>query len=286
MKKLLIITLGFVLMGSAIIFLPEASRDAYHNHLTEQANQNRSHRRFSGGMLPLVSQEKNTYQHRSGRPSIRNLRYPVNTKRYLYSQQKTASKTATKTVSKSIRLKAPRHLFSSSNKKFVTGTFAHIGNNWGEYNTGEYTFSLPEGVELKQTQSTLSFKAPKSVSVVITKISEKNVCTGGNFFSCARGIMSTENRKKERLIGRSNETVIERKSGYSNNFADSEAQSEYHLKTGIFFSTKGEEFVTQKVVRGMDGDLFLLDISSPKSSASYTIPFARNIFDSFHVVTK
>lgn len=284
MKKLFALALGLALLSSALIFVPHASRDAYHAYLHQKSLENGKNRRFSEKKFNVTTsfRKKNEYR-QSGITRRRQLDSRNN---FSNSRKYTADSNTRKLRTHADRKGIYKNDTLSRTGKIVTKPLARLPKNWPTYDAGDFVVEIPKNLE--PTHKNGYFQVHKDsgldIHVAIKKFETKDVCKGSNFYSCARGIIATEKREKEQQYGNSNAQRVEQAMGKYNSTLGERTKNLYFLEANVYSTFDGEEFSTQKVIKGENNELFLIDVRSPKKNAHYTIPFAQRIMETFHVV--
>jgi hypothetical protein len=281
MKKTLVLILGLVTFGSAMVALSQAKdpRMTYHAYMTQKMN-----KRSNDIQYRIKSQSGE----RMYRPF--SMRYgEIKKSTTQQSYRKSYSITEDKTVMKKIQ----NEFFS-----------LNIPAIWAE--------RYEDGAFIPVTTGGIEFEA---------KIIDKKACDNASFSMCSRNIIRTQNtminsskrnsryyrkypdriktythnrladenslfkfenlggiyNEKRRYINESRDTmsVLNKQRGFT-----AQANGAFYEESQIALNMGQEEFIAQRVVIAPNGDLVFIEISAPSNQAEMLIPLTKRIFGS------
>ena len=282
MKKLFVLGLSLSLLTGAVMFSSHASRDAYHNYISNKAKQEGQYRRHTDGnkRVSRYRYPRRTFPEYT-RYSRKNYLYPTGSKRNLFGStaNETNNTLSLRTVSerrgvyhndypvamaalrRTVRdLKIPMETFENSDISI------NFPRTWSAEFVGDQF--------MPRTNSTVQFRVKKYESV----------CEQRNFTACANSVIRTENRLQNQEILRDYVNRIHRTGGQFDNFLGEKTRAGFYEESVVTRRQQTYEFVAQRVVEGMDGDAYYLELVAPERQSAYAIPLAKKVFESFRIV--
>ncbi len=189
MKKFIALALGSVLIGASIVAFSDASRDAYHAYLYQQALKDRSERRFSNAQRVRATYTQESGE-RSEHPSLRNLMYPQN-KRNLFGAPETEKSNL------KVRPMSDAVVFSSANttsRQTLTVTNLdpmHVAVK--TIATDDFSVEIPRNWNYRIEEDVLHTGSENTFKITIRRIEDACKDTLG-FQSCAINLSNNLNR--------------------------------------------------------------------------------------------
>ena len=282
MKKFLALTLAFVLVGTTIVSLSDASRDAYHTYLYQQALQQRSARRFSATERTVVQKKTTELQKYVGRPSIKNLRYPRN-KRNIFSRTTPIENKNLKVrpMSKTIGFPTERTSREKIAVKNLDATFLVTDTVVAD----RFSVELPKGWTPIVKDGILRVGDGKAFEITIRNLQE--VCGSVSFNSCAINLSNDMNHlenvgTKINSLGRTT-----RLTQRTDRILGTNTYTSTHTESFLGTYLGREVFITRYFVQEPGTkNVFLLETIADRQFASEAVVVAKRLSSSFRMITK
>lgn len=285
MKKSIAFVLGLIFLSGVVVPFSLASRDAYHAYLTSQKNL-KSFRYFTDGYSKFSRVTQVTDSNTKGVKAVRNLRFPVSGKRYLYSGGRPREESigtfrpSTQATRTQWQNKLERR---TANVQTIFEDF-----EFETYENEAFSLQLPEGWFNLEEKTHFFTNLEKDFTVSIKKFENSPCETIEGFTACAIALSKNENREAvegegkllttSRIIrqSRSSDTVL----------------NELNIRTATYTENfnanfqEGEKHVSRYFVRDLDGGVYLIEtITTPQKARKY-VGVSKQIFDSFRIYSE
>ena len=281
MKKFLALSLAFVLIGTTVISFSDASRDAYHTYLYQQALKKRSERRFSAPQRTVSSETKT--KEVAGRPAIQNIRYPRN-KRNIFAGTSTTANMNLKLrpMSNTIGFSTERAPREKLTVKNLDATFLVVDTVL----TDDFSVALPRGWNPTITESgVLEVGDGNTFEITVRKVD--GACENVSFQSCAINLSNDMNHlenvgAKINSLGR-----VTRLTQRTDRILGTNTYTSTHTESflGTYFGR--EVFITRYFVQEPGTtNLFLLETIADRAFASEAVVVAKRLSSSFRMITE
>jgi hypothetical protein len=282
MKKFLALSLAFVLIGTTVISFSDASRDAYHTYLYQQALQKRNERRFSAPQRAVVTETTKTKES-VVRPTIQNLRYPRN-KRNVFTGTSTTANMDLKLrpMSNTMGFAAERTPREKLTVKNLDATFLIVDT----VATDDFSVALPRGWNPTVTESgVLEVGDGKTFEITVRKINQ--ACENVSFQSCAINLSNDMNHLENVGAKINSLSRITRLTQRTDRILGTNTYTSTHTESflGTYFGR--EVFITRYFVQEPGTtNLFLLETIADRAFASEAVVVAKRLSSSFRMITE
>ncbi len=179
MKKFLALALGLVLIGTTVITFSDASRDAYHAYLYQQALKKREGRRFAPGYRAPSTKtvvKRSTYK---GRAPIANLRYPKNKRNLFGATEQSATAGKLRPMSNTIGFATKRTARETLNIRNLDPMYIAMRT----FTTDKFSVEVPTGWNPRVEEGVLRVGDKESFAITVHHL--EDVCENVNFEVCA-----------------------------------------------------------------------------------------------------
>jgi hypothetical protein len=280
MKKFIALALGLVLVGTTVMVTSEASRDAYHTHLYQQALKKRGARRFAEGQKVRTSKKK-IIPHNRRRPLIQNTRYSKNKRNLFTGNRKENQNLKFRPMSKTIGFataRSPREVLKLKNldPMFLrTQTIV----------TEDFSLELPRGWKPNVNEGILQVGDNKSFEITAQRITD--VCENVSFKACAITLSKNLNHLEnvgEKITSRGRITRLSQK-------------TDRILGTNVYTDTYTESFIGTYLGRDVfviryfvqepeTNNVFLIQTIVDRELASEAVVVAKRLEKSFRMIAQ
>ncbi len=278
MKKFLVLTLAFVLIGTTVISLSDASRDAYHAYLYQQSLQQRSERRFAAPQR--VVEETTTAKASVVRPTIQNLRYPRN-KRNIFSGKSATENTdlVLRPMSNTIGFSAQRAAREKLTVKNLDATFLVVDTVVAD----GFSVELPRGWNPTIENGMLSVGDGTTFEVTVRKID--GVCKNVSFQSCAINLSNNMNHLENVGAKINALSRVARLTQRTDRILGTNTYTATHTESFLGTYMGREVFITRYFVQEPETkNMFLLETIADRQFASEAIVVAKRLSSSFRMI--
>lgn len=280
MKKFLALTLAFVLVGTTVVSLSDASRDAYHTYLYQQALQQRSGRRFAETQRTVTKEVVTQTKEYTGRPSIQNLRYPRN-KRNIFAGTSATENMELKLrpMSNTIGFATERNSRETLAVKNLDATFLMVDTVVAD----KFSVELPKGWNPTIEDGTLRVGDGESFEITVRNM--EGACENVSFDSCAINLSNDMNHlenvgAKINSLGR-----INRATQRTDRILGTNTYTSTHTESFLGTYLGREVFITRYFVQEPGtSNVFLLETIADRQFASEAIVVAKRLSSSFRMI--
>lgn len=283
MKKSLVFVFGLIFLSGLVVPFSLASRDAYHVYLTSQKNL-RSSRYFTDrkGDLSRLSQVKLSSKNK-GTKQVRNLRFPINGKRYLYSRVPTTS--SVRTIRSSTQSIGSQWKNTLERSTFVKPVVLENNFKFETYENEAFSMQLPTGWANLEKKAHFFTSLEGDFTISIKKFEDEPCKSTEGFMTCAIALSKNENRNAVEGEGKLLTTSrIIRQSHNSDTILN-----KFEIKTATYTENFNANFqgiekhVSRYFVQDLDGGVYLIStITTPQKAGKY-LGVSKQIFDSFRL---
>lgn len=280
MKKFLTLTLALVLVGTTIVSFSDASRDAYHTYLYQQALQQRSTRRFSVTGRTVVQKKTTALQKYTGRPNVQNLRYPRNKRNIFAGASATESKNLKmRPMSKTIGFPTERTSREKIAVKNLDATFLVTDTVVAD----RFSVELPKGWNPTIEKGILHVGDGKSFEITIQNLQE--VCENVSFDSCAINLSNDMNHLENVGAKINSLSRVTRLTQRTDRILGTNTYTSTHTESFLGTYLGREVFITRYFVQEPGTtNVFLLETIADRQFASEAIVVAKRLSSSFRII--
>lgn len=180
MKKFIALALGLVLvLGTTVVINSDASRDAYHAHLYQQALKKRDGRRFAPGYRAPSTKRVSNRQEYRGRAPIANLRYPKNKRNLFGATERGTAVRKLRPMSNTIGFATVRTARETLTIKNLDPMYIAMQT----ITTDEFSVEVPKGWNPKVEDGVLRVGDKDTFAITVRQI--EDVCENVSFETCA-----------------------------------------------------------------------------------------------------
>ena len=278
MKKFLAMALGLVLIGTTVITLSDASRDAYQTYLYQQALKNRAERRFSEGqrVRPTYDTEPTG---RSVNPRLRNLRYPQNKRNLFGGTEKEQSNLKLRPMSNGLGFTVPQTTRETLTIKNLDPMDIAVRT----VATEDFSLEIPLGWSPKIEEGVLKVQDNDVFEITVRKV--EDVCNTISFQFCAINLSNSLNYVDNRSTKITKLGHIARLS----------QRTDRILGTNTYVNTHKESFLGSYLGRNIfvsryfieepgTSNLFLIETIANKNVASEAVVVTKRLTNSFRMI--
>ena len=280
MKKFLAMALGLVLIGTTVITLSDASRDAYQTYLYQQALKNRAERRFSEGqrVRPTYDTEPTG---RSVNPRLRNLRYPQNKRNLFGGTEQEQSNLKLRPMSNGVGFTVPQ----TTRETLVIKNLDPMNIAVRTVATEDFSLEIPLGWSPKIEEGVLKVQDSDVFEITVRKV--EDVCNTISFQFCAINYSNNLN-----YVENENSRTKIMKLGH---IARLSQRTDRILGTNAYVNTHKESFLGSALGRDMfisryfieepgTSNLFLIETVANKNLASEAVVVTKRLTNSFRMI--
>lgn len=281
MKKFLTLSLAFVLISTTVISFSDASRDAYHTYLYQQALKRRSARRFSASqrmVFPEIITREDVI-----RPAIQNIRYPRNKRNIFTGKSATANmnlklRPMSNTIGFSIE-KSPREKLMVKN---LDATFLVTDT----VRTDKFSVALPRGWNPTITEAgVLEVGDGKTFEITVRKID--GVCENVSFQSCAINLSNDMNHLENVGAKINSLSRVTRLTQRTDRILGTNTYTSTHTESFLGTYLGREVFITRYFVQEPGTtNIFLLETIANRAFTSEAVVVAKRLSSSFRMITE
>jgi hypothetical protein len=280
MKKFLAMALGLVLIGTTVMSLSDASRDAYHTHLYQQALKTRAARRFATGKRARTTRDAalKLNRVRTKSPSLYNLRYPRN-KRNLFGGEQSNLDRRVRPMSKTIGFAANR----TSREALKLKNLDPIHIVAQTVVTNDFSVELPRGWNPTVKNGVLRVGDKNTFSITVRRV--EDICENVSFQSCAINLSNKLNHTENISTKINSGGKIVRLTQSTDRILGTNKYTNTHIESfvGTFFGR--DVFISRYFIEEPGTEnVFLIDTITDRKFASEAVVVAKRMQDSFRMI--
>ena len=272
--------LGLVLVGTTVIVSTDASRDAYHAHLYQQALQKRGARRFTAPQrtrsIKIAKQQDYT-----GRPTTQNLRYPSN-KRNIYSNKtQNDSNRALRPMSKTIGYPTTRTSREVLRVKNLDPMYISVRTIMTE----DFSVEIPKGWNPKVEDGVLRVGDADTFAITIRRA--EDVCENVSFQSCAINVSNDLNHLEN--VGAKINSLghVTRLTQNTDRTLGTNKYTQTHTESFLGTYLGRDVFVSRYFIEEPNTDnVFIIETIADRQLASEAVVVAKRLTKSFRMITQ
>ncbi len=281
MKKFLAMALGLVLIGTTIISLSDASRDAYHTYLYQQALKKRSERRSTPSRRVRTTITEEVKRERAKRPSLQNLRYPRNKRNLFGGGDQNVENRKVRPMSKTVGFATNR----SSRERLKVKNLDPIHIVTQTIVTNDFSVELPKGWNPIVKDGVLSVGDEDSFSMEVRRI--EDICENVSFESCVINLSKNLNRTEN--IGTKINSLgkVVRLTQNTDRILGTNEYTNTHMESFIGRLFGRDVFVIRYFIEEPGTkNVFLIDTITDRRFASEAVVVAKRLHNSFRMIEK
>ncbi len=279
MKKFLALALGLVLIGTTVITVSDASRDAYHTYLYQQALKKREGRRFAPGYRTPSTTHTMRRREYTGRNPIQNIRYPRNKRNLFGATEKSSVERKLRPMSNTIGFVTARTARETLSIKNLDPIYIVVRT----IVTDNFSVELPKGWNPKLEDGVLQVGDTQAFSITVRRIEE--ACENVSFDSCAINLSNDLNHlenvgTKINSLGR-----VARLRQYTDRILGTNNYVSTHTESflGTYFGR--DVFVSRYFIEEPGtNNVFLIETIANRNLASEAVVVAKRLTDSFRMI--
>lgn len=282
MKKFLSLTLALVLVGTTVITLSEASRDAYHTYLYQQSLKQQGTRRFAAKTRIISTRDTQVNKEYTGRPNIQNLRYPRN-KRDIFTKARQAERMnlEVRPMSNTIGFATAQQSRQTLSVKNLDATYLMTDT----VVTKNFSVALPQGWTPHVENGVLSVGDNNTFAITVRQI--EDACENVSFQSCAITLANDMNHLENIGSKINSLTRVARLTQRTDRIMGTNKYTNTHTESFLGTYLGRDVFITRYFVEEPETDnIYLLETIADREFASEAIVVAKRLSSSFRMITE
>lgn len=278
MKKFLALALGLVLVGTTVISLSDASRDAYHAYLYQQALKQGTERRFAAGQKVRVNKNVQKKEY-TGRPAIQNLRYTQSKRDIFRAGNENSSELKFRPMSNTVGFAVAQ----SAREKLTIKNLDSTDMLVQTVVTDDFSVELPMGWNPIIEDGVLSVGDEQAFAVTIRRV--EGICENVSFESCAMNVSNNLNHLEN--IGTKINSLghVARLRQRTDRTLGTNEYTNTHTESFLGIYLGRDVFVTRYFVEEPEtSNLFLIETIADRQWASEAVVVAKRLAYSFRMI--
>lgn len=307
MKKYIILGLGLFFLGGAVVSFSEASRDAYHAYLYQQAKVRRvagQYQRDDAYQRPIrhfaerqgdfnraTVGQKTSDKNVGTAQLLPNYRYPTYGKRNFYSPRNAAEHedVVQHAVRGSTNRMGPFQYKRSTRLPMIQfkNTQKEVARDLATFTNNTFSLQIPASFDEKNMEAEKIVFASTDEQVRLEVRHVEEGCTNVSFDTCAVALSKDMNHKTldakspAEKINVTHQVV--RQSGQGGVAADGSMTNTF--MEGFGGQIKNQDlYFSRFFVEGLAGDVYVLEVQAPRTKMYKYLETIKKIFDSFRII--